>query len=152
MDEIKTLLSKFYDGQTTETEENRLREFFNGTDIPEELAAEARYFSMPPAPPEGMERRLAQQIDAWNMIEKTTARKTRTIGLRWTMGIAASLLVLLSFGVYLNTRQATQPMAARQDTYDDPRDAYAETQKALVLFSNKLNKGLGSLENKSKEQ
>lgn len=152
MDEINTLLRKFYDGQTTEAEENRLREFFNNPDIPSELADEAAFFRSLPATPKGMERRLERQINAWNMIEKTTERKARSVSLRWVMGMAASVLALLTLGIYLNMRQPQPPLAVQQDTYTDPRDAYAETQKALTLFSQKLNKGLGSLEQKNKEQ
>ena len=33
-----------------------------------------------------------------------------------------------------------------QDTYSDPKEAYRETQKTMLLVSNKLNKGLQQVE------
>ena len=44
----------------------------------------------------------------------------------------------------------TEDVAAtpKRDTYTDPRDAYAETQRALLLFSNSINKGLDEIDRK----
>jgi len=43
-EKIKQLLKKYYDGETTLEEEQTLREFFSGDDIPDELKAHAAQF------------------------------------------------------------------------------------------------------------
>lgn len=79
--------------------------------------------------PRGLEERLDRQIDGWNRVEKTTERRGRTVLMRWVTGVAASLLILfgLAFMAYRHTEQ--------------------ETERALVAFSESLNKGLKLIEN-----
>ena len=96
---------------------------------------------------DGLEQRLSRQIDSWNRVEKTANRRARTIGLRWMAGIAASLLLLFAIGLLVDRQQKQAQYAVQQDTFDDPRDAYAETQKALMMFSKSINKGLNKVEN-----
>ncbi|MBQ9559840.1 MAG: hypothetical protein IJV08_07620 [Bacteroidaceae bacterium] len=78
--------------------------------------------------PRGLEERLSRQIDGWNRVEKTAKRRGRTVLMRWVTGVAASLLILfgLAFMVYRHTEQ--------------------QTERALVAFSENLNKGLKLIE------
>lgn len=74
--------------------------------------------------PNGLEERLSRQIDGWNRVEKTTQRRGRTVMMRWITGVAASLLILfgIAFMAYRHTEQ--------------------QAERALVAFSETLNKGL----------
>jgi len=56
------------------------------------------------------------------------------------MGAAAGLLILAGTFFFFNSRVETN------DTFSDPQLAYAETMKILMEVSEKMNKGLTSLE------
>lgn len=150
-DIIRQLLDRYYDGQTSEREEQVLKDYFLQDDVPPQWATDQQLFrqlygaDMPAI--DGLEQRLSRQIDGWNRVEKTANRRTRTIGLRWIAGIAASLLLLFAIGLLVDRQQKQAQYAVQQDTFDDPRDAYAETQKALMKFSESINKGLNKVEN-----
>lgn len=91
-----------------------------------------------------MEKRLERQIDAWNMVERTTDRRARNISLRWIAGVAASLVLLVSLALIFNNHYEEQDVAMEQseDTFDNPEDAAAETQRALLKFSECINKAI----------
>lgn len=159
VNEIKTLLDRFYDGQTTGAEDEQLKRFFDSDDVPPEMAEEQAFFQQlhanTPPVPDGLEQRISKQIDGWNTIEKTSTRRARIVSLRWIIGIAASLLLIFSIGLFVNSRTDEKDFATQQDTYDNPEDAYAETQRALMKFSKSLNKGLAKVDeatNKDKEK
>lgn len=154
-DNIRQLLDRYYDGQTSECEEQVLKDYFLQDDVPPQWATDQRLFrqlygaDMPAI--NGLEQRLSRQIDGWNCVEKTASRRTRTIGLRWIAGMAASLLLLFAIGLLVDRQQKQAQYAVQQDTFDDPRDAYAETQKALMIFSKSINKGLNKVEHVTQE-
>ena len=131
---IEALLERYYDAQTSETEERMLKDFFLHEEEPAHLLAEKEMFLQlqASAVPEGMEERLSQSIARWD-------KKRRTLRLQWIGSIAASLLVLFGAGWYLQ-----EP--TRKDTCSTPEEAYAEAQRALVMLSTALNKGLKQMD------
>ena len=131
---IEALLERYYDAQTSEAEEQRLKDFFLHEEVPVHLQAEKEMFLQLQASgvPEGLEERLSQSIDRWG-------KKHRTLRLQWIGSIAASLLLLFGAGWYLQ-----EP--PRKDTCATPEEAYAEAQKALVMFSTALNKGMRQMD------
>ena len=131
---IEALLERYYDAQTSEAEEQRLKDFFLHEEVPVHLQAEKEMFLQLQATdvPEGLEERLSQSIDRWS-------KKHRTLRLQWIGSIAASLLLLFGAGWYLQ-----EP--PRKDTCATPEEAYMEAQKALVLFSTALNKGMKQMD------
>ena len=149
-EDIKRLLDRYYDGTTTEEEENTLRTYFNGSDIDASLREESVIFTALQSSecpvPTGMEGHLSRQISQWNNIEVATQRTIRHINLRWVVGIAASLLLLFATGAIVYQNENNSPQT-EQDTYTNAKDAYAETSKALMKFSKSLNKGIEAAEN-----
>ncbi len=131
---IEALLERYYDAQTSEAEEQRLKDFFLHEEVPVHLQAEKEMFLQLQATdvPEGLEERLSQSIDRWG-------KKHRTLRLQWIGSIAASLLLLFGAGWYLQ-----EP--PRKDTCATPEEAYAEAQRALVMFSTALNKGMKQMD------
>ena len=131
---IEALLERYYDAQTSEAEEQRLKDFFLHEEAPAHLQAEKEMFLQLQATdvPEGLEERLSQSIDRWG-------KKHRTLRLQWIGSIAASLLLLFGAGWYLQEPR-------RKDTCATPEEAYAEAQKALVMFSTALNKGMKQMD------
>ena len=146
VDRINQLLERYYNAETTEAEEKELKRFFTEEEVPDHLLAEKEMFlqlqaSMNEVPiPEGLEERLSKAIDTWETQEQRTLkiqRGTRIRHLQWIGSIAASILIVISFGWYLY-----EPIPARKDTCATPEEAYVEAQKALAQFSLALNKGM----------
>ncbi len=131
---IEALLERYYDAQTSEAEEQRLKDFFLHEEVPAHLQAEKEMFLQlqVSAVPEGIEERLSQSIDRWG-------KKQRTLRLQWIGSIAASLLLLFGAGWYLQD-------TPRKDTCATPEEAYIEAQRALVMFSTALNKGMKQMD------
>ena len=131
---IETLLERYYDAQTSEAEDRMLKDFFLHEEVPAHLLAEKEMFLQLQASkiPEGLEDRLSQSIDQWG-------KKHRTLRLQWIGSIAASLLLLFGAGWYL-------PEPTLKATCSTPEEAYAEAQRALVMFSTALNKGMKQMD------
>ena len=110
VNEIKTLLDKFYEGQTSDAEEKILRDAAHEGTLPgddgENVFLESLYAGV--EIPEGLEERLGKQIDSWNSVEKNVMRNTRTATLKWIGGVAAAILLLFTVGMVLNDRQDGQ--------------------------------------------
>lgn len=145
---IEALLERYFDGQTTEAEEQTLKRFFDETEVPAHLQAEKEMFHQLQAAkvPEGLEERLESLIDRWDTQERRTlkvAKQRRILRLQWIGSIAASLLLLFGAGWYL---YEPTPKWTAQDTCATPEEAYAQAQKALVMFSTALNKGMAQME------
>ena len=143
---IRSLLDKFYQGETSLAEERELTDFFRDGQVPEELMADRELFlAMERVDesieiPEGLEQRAKADLER---IQARTAR-VRRINFYSLSGLAAGLLIILS--VYLGF---LQPAQSNLDEYaiEDPEQAYLETVKALELVSSKWGQATGELEN-----
>lgn len=147
VNEIEKLLTRYYDGLTSEAEERELKRYFAEADVPPHLQTEKQFFSRTgtncPPIPEGLESRLNTCIDQWDTQEKRTLKVKKGIRqrrLQWAGSIAASLLLLFSIGTYLYGPQTPK------DTCATPEEAYAQAQKALTAFSVAINKGIAEME------
>ena len=139
---IEELLERYYNAQTSEAEEQRLREYFIHEETPPHLQKEKEMFLQLQAAkvPEGLEERLSKQIDQWAIQERFIPKSPPRRTLQWIGSIAASLLILFSIGWYFH---APQP---RKDTCATPEEAYIHTEKALMMFAQALNKGVKQME------
>ena len=72
--------------------------------------------------------------------------KART--LYWLSGVAASILLCISFLQYKSSYHAHDRLS---DTYTNPKDAAAAAEKALLLLSQNLNKGISQVDNAGQE-
>ena len=151
-------MEKYLDGQTSESEEQQLRCFFAG-DVPDDMMAEKKLFealsrideaaeaAVSDHVAEGVEHRMSRMIDQWNRVESTSRRRSRNYAMKWLAGVAASMLLLIGVSYYVGTsQQQARTAALPQDTYNDPRMAYKETEKALQTLSENLNKGIQEME------
>lgn len=139
---IEKLLNRFYNAETSEKEEKELKDFFFKEEVPPHLQSEKEMFMQLQAPdvPKGLEERLGNLIDQWDLSERQTPKKRRIFHLQWIGSIAASLLLFLGMNWYLHEPQ-------RKDTCSTPEEAYAHAEKALVMFSEALNKGIRPIKN-----
>lgn len=146
--EINKLLTGFYDGKTTEEQEEMLREYFQRDDVPEQFLLDKKLFmafrDMPETEvPSGLEDKLTQMIDRKYEEEKRFMVKNKTYPTwRWLTGIAASVMLLIGLGYgILNFQRYSGP----QDTFTDPDEAYEVLQATLIEISSSLNNGMAQL-------
>ena len=151
VNDIEKLLVRYYDGETTEAEEKELKRFFTEQEVPTHLLAEKELFlqmtlQAEPEVPEMLESKLSHLIDEWDTQEKRTIKvkkHTRIIRMQWIGSVAASLLILFSIGMYMYKPEMSP---TPQDTCATPEEAYAEAQKALLMFSSTIDKGVRQVE------
>ncbi|MEK6478897.1 HEAT repeat domain-containing protein [Catalinimonas sp. 4WD22] len=110
--EIKLLLEKFYEGETSLSEESQLRSVFESAEIPEELKREMPFFSGLSELREEKEEdffmpdRFLQKI---NQEEEKVIRQ-KSLPLQRLIGIAASIaLLLVGFGGGILYEKETTP-------------------------------------------
>lgn len=144
---VKQLMQKYWSGETTLEEEQLLKEYFRQTEVPAELsevAAMFRYFDQT--------RKNALNDIAFDrtLIEKVTGRpkagKIRSLVFN-SMRIAAGVVVVMAATWFIRKeiRQTTPQEVV--DTYDDPKLAFEETKKALMMIS----KSFGTAEEQAKK-
>lgn len=137
-DEVKKLLEKYYEGDSSVDEELILKEFFSRNEVPEELEAEKDIFccflqlSGMPLPSGGFTDRIISAVDDEDILFKRSDRRKI---FRIVTGIAASLLIIAGSYLYFNYR------SEQADTYSDPELAYNEAMRILVDVSVRLNRG-----------
>ena len=142
-EKIDELLSKYWKGETSLEEEQQLQDYFRKTQVPEQLketAALFRYFD------EQKGKSLTDVSFDRNVMRNIAAPKKGKISsmIYNSMRIAAGIVVLVVaiWLVRIEVRKSTP-----QDTYDDPKMAFEETKKALMMIS----KSFGTAEEQAKK-
>ncbi len=139
--EIAKLLQKYFNGESTGDEEKSLETYFRSGNVAEEFKEYTEFFS-------GISE-LANTPDNSNIeeeimdfiLENENREKTRYRWLWQTVtGIAASVIIIL--GGFLFYQQQQKPF---NDTFEDPKEAYAYAQQTLQFMSVKYNKGMAGL-------
>lgn len=135
--DLDILLDRFASDEITETEQQRLIDRL--TSLPE------------PEMPDMFEERLAETIDTLAATDMTRRaikpiRHHRMPPLRVITGIAAALAVVITIGVHLFTATPAAVSPTPLDTCATPEEAYAEAQKALLIFSSAIDKGINQVE------
>ena len=150
---IQQWLDAFYNGATTEEEERALKAFFlDNKDVPEHWADEQRVFRAIVSEamvdvPEGFAERLEKSVD--EHIARRKSVSLRSIGY-WVASIAA--VGLICIGLFMNeVSYPVQDDNLIADTYKNPEEAAIAAQKALILISSNLNKGMKQLDMASSE-
>ena len=140
--EIYRLLERYYEGLTTETEENELRSFFRNGDVPPEMEDERLIFILmerspgeTPMPDMGFEDRIINAVD---LDERRRIRGRRTL----YAILSSAAAVLMFFGIWFGFVHDTR----KTDTFNDPRLAYNEAARILYNVSERMNNGLSAIE------
>jgi len=132
LDKIELLLEKYFQGDTSIAEENELKLYFSSLNVAQHLEQYKLmfgYFS------QAKEQQFKQGIPLLS--------KKRQVA--W-LSIAASVIVLLGIGTYTYVNYDNAGQSQNLGTYDDPEEAFKETQKALALLSNHVNTGIESVQ------
>ncbi|MBL6445206.1 hypothetical protein JMN32_02730 [Fulvivirga sp. 29W222] len=154
LDRIEQLLAKYWDCETTLEEEKELRKFFNSDSVPTRWQAIAplfRYYEHEKknGQLDGLfDEQVLAQIDTKRA--ESTGDKGKVVRMFYDIAkVAAVVLILVTAGYfvreeYLNKKDKMDPYIA--DTFEDPKEAFEETKKALMLISKNFNKGRKEVE------
>jgi hypothetical protein len=145
---INALLEKYWNCETSLEEEQQLKEYFRGREIPEQLRETAvlfQYFD------EHKKKDLTDSgFDQEVLTKVKTPKQGKVVKLLYnSMRIAAGIavLVIATFLVRNEIRKTSPAPIATEDTYEDPKLAFEETKKALMMIS----KSFGSAQDKAKK-
>ena len=143
--EIKQLLEKYWNCETSLEEEQQLREYFRGNNIPESLKETSelfRYFETQ------KKDSLIQGFDGEVMKRiKEERPQGKVVKMMFNVArIAAGLVVVVAATYFVREeiRKSYPPEIA--DTYSDPKLAFEETKKALMMIS----KGFGKAQKEAR--
>ncbi|HYG02262.1 MAG TPA: hypothetical protein VD927_07425 [Chryseosolibacter sp.] len=142
---IEQLLAKYWECETSLEEEQALREYFRSGAYPEHLretAALFNYFEV------SKKKSLADDAFEAKVVSKVQPKRGIVVSLvRNSMRIAAGIAVLIvAFFIVKNEIRKSTPQEI-VDTYDDPRLAFEETKKALMMIS----KSFGTAEQQARK-
>lgn len=127
--DIEILLEKYFDGETSISEENELRKYFSSANVLPHLKQYQPMFG------------YFSDAAVQKMATKEPL-KAKIIRLPW-FSVAASIAVLVAVVSYVD--YSNEPINTDLGTYDNPEVALAETQRALAMLSNHVNTGIESV-------
>lgn len=125
---METLLEKYFEGETSIAEENELKDYFSSQGVAphlEQYRPLFGYFT------DAKEQKFTNNISLVSKKQKV----------KW-LSIAASITVLLGIGTYTYFNANTENENKELGTYDDPKEAFEATQKALAMLSDNVNTGV----------
>lgn len=139
--EVKTLLQRYFDAETSADEERLLEAYFRENSVEKELEPyQALFNGMGELGSEPREEALETEIMHYILEQESTPqKKSRRLWYNLS-GIAASLLIVLGGVLFYQQRQ--HPF---HDSFSDPEIAVAYAQETLQFISSKYNKGLAQL-------
>jgi len=145
---IEILLERYWLCTTTLEEEEELKQFFNSDEIPDHLKEYAglfQYFntekqtsSLDPS----FDKELMDKIKS----DRQLAGKSRRMIFNYIKVAAAIVIVMIASFLYRkNLTPDSRPEIL--GTYQDPKEAYEETKRVLMMVASKLNNGKKYIEN-----
>jgi hypothetical protein len=147
--QVEELLRKYWDCETTLEEEQQLRTYFNGNQIPESLKDAASLFQY-------FENQKLKKVSGLGFEDQVVSQLKRTAlhdggkirrMVYATMRIAAGVAVLLAAIYVVRLEIRKEDPVAMDDTYETPEQAFEETKKALMMIS----RGFGRAEQQVKK-
>jgi hypothetical protein len=132
LDRIEKLLEKYFEAETSIVEEKELKDYFASSDVAQHLEQYQPIFGY---------AIKAKQEQFTATIPLKTNKRNRVV---W-LSVAASVVVLLGVGLF-TFNNYNQPEYQDLGTIEDPEIAFRETQRALAMISESVNKGIGSME------
>lgn len=146
--DIKGLLQKFYEGETSLEEEKILADFLLQENVSDEFLPDKKLFfalseNSVDVPTESS-KKIESLIDSFKN-EDSSDKKVKKLHIGyWAIGVAASVAIIFGVSQFQKSQQAEAALFT--DTYKNPDDAYRATMNALQLFSDNFSKGTESVE------
>ena len=130
LNKIEKLLEKYFEGETTISEEKELKTYFLTNEVVQHLKQYQSLLGY-----------LTHEKDAI-FVPKIVLKPTKQR--YYWISIAASVVVFLGIGTFVYFNESTTN-SNDLGTYDTPEEAFEATQKALSLLSNNLQFGIESV-------
>ena len=143
MKEVKYLLQRYFDGETSLEEEQKLEAYFQSGNVADELKQYTEFFGgiseLTEVPGE-----VTIEEDVMDRILENEHEEKSKYRYLWraVTGIAASVILVL--GGFLIWEQQQKPY---DDTFDNPEVAYAYAQQTMKYVAVKYTKGVEELSN-----
>ena len=150
IEQIKSLLARFYEGQTTPEEERLLADFFRREDVPEDLQEDKQLFLLlAQTSDREMPQDIAEEITAFvnnlgqtkiqPLIPEDKQRKGVIFRLKtppkmWYR-VAATVAILFAIGGGVFFHQQTYTTDPFRDTCSTPEEAAAQIQRANSMIA-----------------
>lgn len=148
--EMKYLVEKFYNGETSSTEERILFDYFSNGNVDKSLLEEKEIFlqmmkgdniDVPPA----LETKLNTLIDHLAHEDEKQSYTKRKPLWRWSISAVAGIALLIVAGIHFIDKQENVMPSYSELTTEDQRKI-EDAQKALLLLSSNFNKGISQVE------
>ena len=139
---IEKLLQKYFNGESTTEEERILENYFRSGNVADELQEYKDFFcGISDLTGTFEDSNIEDEVMNY-ILENENLDKTRYRWLWQTVtGVAASVIVILG-GFLFYYQQQQKPF---EDTFKDPKEAFAYAQQTLKFVSSKYNKGISGL-------
>lgn len=154
---MKQLLNKYYEGLTTEQEEQTLKDWLLSEDVPEEFAADRELFlqlqsaaTNEPELPGGFSERLEALIDSEAQREELQKSSRQSAIRKMFIAVGSVAAACLVFFIAFNHVSEKSQAANYIVEVKDPVLAREYTVMALNKFRDALNKGYEGLEKAEK--
>jgi len=144
--EIKKLLQRYFDGITTENEEDILKSYFKSDNVVKEFEGYSQFFMGFSELSASTHKNIEAEIMDHIMEHEAEEKKGYSRLFLTITGIAASLIIII--GSILLKQQQKQ----FKDTFDNPDVAYAYATETLAYVSEKYSSGIEELSHFEKVQ
>jgi hypothetical protein len=141
---IEQLLEKYWNCETSLEEEQELKDYFRHANPPDNLkeaAALFRYF-------DGQQKKTIEEVSFDADVKKKLQNERpwgKFIQLNYLARIAAGLAVVVAATYFVREEVRKSYPPEVSDTYTDPKIAFEETKKALMMIS----KGFGKAQHEA---
>lgn len=149
--QIRSLLEKYYNGETTLAEEEILLNYFKSETIDNEFIADKDIFLFNQEEKDKVDSLPDLTEDFWAGIQESDKQQTikknkRSLAYN-VIRIAAGVIILIgSYFLIDNQYNSQDGNLVYVDTFEDPEEAYQEAKKTLLYVSQLLNNGTNHLE------
>ncbi len=132
--EIEILLDKYFEGETSLTEEARLKEFFRNDQLPEHLSKHRDIFS-------AFDAMAGEKMEHFTPVIKA---ETKIRQFYYVSAIAAGILLLIGLFFTFQTEVFNHKKLLKPD--QDQELAFNQAKNALMMVSVGLNTGLDQVQ------
>ena len=140
---LEILLNRYWSCVSSLEEEKELRDYFNNNEVDEdmvEIGTLFRYYQS-----EKKIEKLDGSFDS-SVTEKIkkikVSRKPKLRKLVYNyLKVAATVLIVITASYFYRQSLAPEKRPELLGTFEDPKEAYEETKKALMLIAQQMNKG-----------
>lgn len=160
IEKIKKLIELYYNGETSCDEELLLFNYFKGTEVAEELNDEKEIFLRlyekdEIIVPSSLATNLNSLIDS---LETSEEKKKRPTKVMFWAGVAASIAIVISAGIYLNTptfKGNYSGITAEEQSSENndhivgqqfTEAEYIQAEDAMLLLAANFSKGMEQLD------